>query len=299
MRRIWIVWTVAALAATRCDGRRAAPDAPDDVAYEDALSDSTRHPFGRRPRYEDYPVRERFRGQPADADLSSHADALRFGEALRLGARRGPDFAGHYTIVSRSCGRLCREFVIVDAKTGRVFPGLIDTPPFEYRLNSRLIAFEAPAPLSGSRATCGGCSATYYVWEYGRLEVIPPELWIGAAPPPAAARSRLDSLRAEERSQLERAAPAVVRPTWDRLVIAARDGSRRVFSDQLIGDTIVALHIFLGAIDPGGQYLVRELRSEGDRYHLVDPARGDVGEVDTRRILPRDRDSLSPAPYSP
>ena len=47
------------------------------------------------PRFEDYPVRERFTGRPAPVDLSSDPRARRYRTVLREGARKGPNFAGH------------------------------------------------------------------------------------------------------------------------------------------------------------------------------------------------------------
>lgn len=40
---------------------------------------------------------------------------------LHRGAKEGPNFAGHYTIVGWGCGSSCLEFAIVDASTGRVY----------------------------------------------------------------------------------------------------------------------------------------------------------------------------------
>jgi hypothetical protein len=46
------------------------------------------------------------------------------GKAL---AEAGPNFAGHYVIVTWGCGSSCLMMAIVDLKTGRVFP-----PPFHH-----------------------------------------------------------------------------------------------------------------------------------------------------------------------
>jgi hypothetical protein len=260
---------LAALCSPSCGER---PGARWDAeAQQEAVGpgspDPSGHAFGSPPRFDDYPARERFRGEPAPPDVSRHAEPARFGAALRIGAKRGPDFAGHYTIVSRSCGRLCREFVIVDAATGRVFPGLTDTPPFEYRIDSRLIVFEAPQPLPG-RIPCAGCSAAYYVWENDRLEIVPPETWVGSAPPPPSIRLLIDSLRTVERPLLENAGPAVIRPTWDRLVIAARDGSRQILADRLEADTIALLHVFRGPAPAVDHVLVEVILLRGQVFHL-------------------------------
>jgi hypothetical protein len=239
---------------------------------------------GPLPRFEDHAVARSWAGEPAAPDMSSHPDASRFGAALWQGARRGPNFAGHYTIVSRSCGRLCREFVIVDAATGRVYPGLRDTPPFEFRIDSRLIAFETPE--------AGGASA-YYVWNVPRLELLPPDSFLGSAPPPERFRAVIDSVRWEERGSLQAAAPMVLRPGWDRLVISARDGTRRILRDE-VNDSVVRLHLFRGWVAREGHFLVEIIGNGVPRWQAIDPGSGQVVELDTVAV-PRRRLQVRPS----
>lgn len=242
----------------------------------------------RPPRFEDYPATARWTGgEPAVPDLATHPDGSRFGSALWQGAQRGPDFAGRYTIVSRRCGRLCREFAIVDAVTGRVHPGLSDTPPFAYRLDSRLIAFEAPMPVGG-RGPCVGCTATYYVWNDPHLEIVPPETWVGSVPPPPRLRPFVDSVRAAERPRLEDAGPVVLRATWDRLVIAVRDGTRLVYRDEVLGDTLRRLHVFRGET-AFRRLVVETIESGGVRFQSIDQESGLVTSLDSLPELTRIR----------
>lgn len=243
--------------------------------------------FGSPPRFEDYPAGGRFRGAPARPDLTSHPDAPRFAAALARGVQKGPNFAGGFTIVTWTCGRLCREFVIVDARTGVVHPGLADTPPISYRVDSRLIIIEAPAPLP-RRVPCAGCSAAYYVWQGDHLELIPPETWVGSAPPPPVLRAMLDSLRTLERPFLERSAPSVLRPTWDRLVFAARDGSRRVLGDRVAQARVERIHVFLGLVEPIDHYLVRIVEIDRGYYCLVDASTGRMVELDALPVVSPD-----------
>jgi hypothetical protein len=215
--------------------------------------------------------------RPADPDFSRHPDAQRFRSAL-LRARSGVNFAGKYVLVSRSCGRMCREFAIMDAQSGKVFPGLTDAPPFEYRPDSRLIVFEPPEPAPG-RIPCAGCSAAYYVWANDALELIPPETWVGSAPPPPGVRGVIDTLRAEEAVRVQ-AGPLVLRPTWDRLVISARDGTRQVLSDRLSDGVIERVHVYRGHIAVIDQHVVQVILPEGNAYILVDAATGVATEID-------------------
>jgi hypothetical protein len=173
---------------------------------------------------------------------------------------------------------MCREFAIMDAQSGEVFPGLTDAPPFEYRPDSRLIAFEPPEPAPG-RIPCAGCSATYYVWANNALELIPPETWVGSAPPPPGIRGVIDTLRAEEAVRVQ-AGPLVLRPTWDRLVISARDGTRQVLSDRLSGGVIERVHVYRGHVAVIDQHVVQVILPEGNAYILVDAATGVATEID-------------------
>ncbi|HEV2762078.1 MAG TPA: hypothetical protein VGV38_03705, partial [Pyrinomonadaceae bacterium] len=80
----------------------------------------------RAPRFEDYPVKEVYRGRPARVRLDSR-QARMFRTRLREGARRGPNFAGRYAFVLWGCGTGCAQSGVVDLKTGRV-----SFPPVEY-----------------------------------------------------------------------------------------------------------------------------------------------------------------------
>ncbi len=72
------------------------------------------------PRFEQFPV-PLSRVTPAPVDVNSSAAARRYRTVLRAGAREGPNFAGHYTIIAWGCGSSCTEFAVVDSLTGRVY----------------------------------------------------------------------------------------------------------------------------------------------------------------------------------
>jgi hypothetical protein len=80
----------------------------------------------QRPRFEDYPAKEIYKGRPAPVRLDSRR-ARMFRTRLREEAPRGPNFAGHYTVVVWGCGTGCAQTAVVDARTGRVY-----FPPLEY-----------------------------------------------------------------------------------------------------------------------------------------------------------------------
>jgi hypothetical protein len=106
------------------------------------------------PTFEDYFVAENFRGQPAAAKILG-TDARMYRTRITEGAKGGPNFAGHYTIVKWGCGSDCLGFAIVNAKTGRVyFPegfwavsrvAFQTEEHFEFKKDSQLLV------ISGSR----------------------------------------------------------------------------------------------------------------------------------------------------
>src|SRR5262245_64816158 len=73
------------------------------------------------PAFESFPSGEIFKGKPAapKVRLERHR---RFQSKIVEGAAKGPNFAGHYTIVQWGCGASCISPLIVDAKTGVIYP---------------------------------------------------------------------------------------------------------------------------------------------------------------------------------
>ena len=135
-------------------------------------------PRAETPRFEDFPVTEQFTGKPATVKLAS-PESRKYRTVIREGAREGPNFAGHYTLVEWGCGAGCVQFAVVDAKTGAVFmppfyvgpralvEGETGEPeePLQFRVDSRLLI------VSGSRNEKGE-GVYYYKWDKSRLTLI-------------------------------------------------------------------------------------------------------------------------------
>ena len=129
------------------------------------------------PRFEDYPVREVYRGPAAPVRLDSRK-ARMFRTRLREDSRGGPNFAGRYAVVVWGCGTGCAQMGVVDSKTGRVyFPPLeyMDIPDTEdeaarsrvFRLDSRLLV------LTRNRYDgLGSYTAYYYLFDGGRFRLL-------------------------------------------------------------------------------------------------------------------------------
>lgn len=72
--------------------------------------------------FDKYPVNTIFKGTPSkNIDITTHPWAHQFRTMLREGAKKGVNFAGHYTIATWGCGTGCFEFGIIDVHTGKVF----------------------------------------------------------------------------------------------------------------------------------------------------------------------------------
>jgi len=73
------------------------------------------------PPFDQFSVKKTFNGKAARIDLKSDRKAKEYQTALREGAQKGPNFAGHYTIVPIGCGSGCTKIAVVDAGNGKVF----------------------------------------------------------------------------------------------------------------------------------------------------------------------------------
>lgn len=92
------------------------------------------------PAFEDYKVDSIYRGRPAPVDFTPTPGWRTFRTVLREGARFGPDFAGHMTVVTWGCGSDCVQFAVVDARTGRIYGSPVSTSAdVDGRLDSRLL----------------------------------------------------------------------------------------------------------------------------------------------------------------
>jgi hypothetical protein len=138
------------------------------------------------PRFQDYraPV---YKGRVARVDVNGSAQARGYRTRLREGARRGVNFAGHYTLHTWSCGTGCLQTAFIDARTGAAtFPaplnGFIacywDAKPVEsleealqFRRDSRLLVMSGyPSGERGKDDPEAGLY--YYEWAGGELKLV-------------------------------------------------------------------------------------------------------------------------------
>ncbi len=120
------------------------------------------------------------RARPAPPQVSSGRARL-YRTRIMEGAREGPNFAGHHTIIRIGCGAATLCLAIADTATGHVyFPpelrtveallvdtGGVDVDSLYFRRDSRLLVVIG-SPNEQVRAA----GISYYVWRSGRLHLI-------------------------------------------------------------------------------------------------------------------------------
>lgn len=125
------------------------------------------------------------KGAPKPVDLSTHKDAKTYKTRLREGAKVGPNFAGHYTVVSFGCGTQCQDNWVIDEKTGKIIDRFESTIGTQYELNSSLLIINPPdedvkkayeehpeQPLLGELETI------YKVLEEGKFKIVHKARWV-------------------------------------------------------------------------------------------------------------------------
>jgi hypothetical protein len=136
----------------------------------------------RVPRSEDYPVpkRQMYKGKPRRVLLNTRR-ARTFRTVIREGARRGPNFAGRFTMVTWGAGLGTFAMAVVDARTGKVsFPPFTEVGASTYglpfidkgdnpawRIDSKLFAFVG-MPDKGNK----GIGLYLYSFDHGRFRFV-------------------------------------------------------------------------------------------------------------------------------
>lgn len=168
----------AALVASACRGSADAARA-DTPAADTMMRAGPRPPARPLPppppvtaRFEEHAVADTtFRGRPAPVRLETAAYGRAYRTKLREGAARGPDFAGHYTVVLWGCGSGCQIVAVVDARTGRLSAQTLHTMNgVSFRRASALLVADPIDPANPAPPGCASCGTpAAYVWRGGRF----------------------------------------------------------------------------------------------------------------------------------
>jgi hypothetical protein len=127
----------------------------------------------REPQFADYSVTGIFHGTPAAPRLLTRGQQ-RFRTVIREWTRKGPNFAGHYTIAEWGCGSACAQIAVVDDLSGAVHEGPfgilpngyvyfgpnpdLDKTGMSYRPNSALFIVRGCPNFEA-------CGTYYYEWK--------------------------------------------------------------------------------------------------------------------------------------
>ena len=167
----------------------AAPDAQAGDAEPGAITQADIP--ANAPRFERFPAVGRFTGRIAEPDVQSHPRSRNFRTVIRQGAKQGPNFAGHYTIVDWWWGAGRKAYAVVDANTGQVFhPQELqsvgdlehvesspdrDGDPLDFRIDSRLVVAMGAVNFDSTKR-----GISWLVWEGTRFRRV---LFVAKPPP--------------------------------------------------------------------------------------------------------------------
>ena len=143
--------------------------------------------YAALPNFAEHPVHpeEIFKETPRPVDLSSYPGAKTFRTKLKEGAERGPNFAGHYTIVTYGCGTQCQDNWIIDAKTGKILDRFSSILSTKYQSDSLLIIINPPDPdlkrgyeNDPNAPFWSAIQTTYNIWKDNKFSVIYKDKWV-------------------------------------------------------------------------------------------------------------------------
>ena len=121
------------------------------------------------PTFEKFPAKEKFTGKPAIPILRTRRQ-VPFRTSIAQGARQGPNFAGHYTVIQWRCGSDCGMMAIADAATGQVYDTLFDLiefpPSYRYEGLPGGVVFHLDSRMLIVRGCLNrtDCAAYYFEW---------------------------------------------------------------------------------------------------------------------------------------
>jgi hypothetical protein len=122
------------------------------------------------PSWQQYRVAQIYTGRAA-MPVFTTKEEREFRTQIRRQAAKGPNFAGQYTVVLWGCGTECNRFVIVDARTGRIFfhaQREDAASAVYYKLDNRLIVTDNSCPDTEPN----NCRRSFWEWSGAELTLI-------------------------------------------------------------------------------------------------------------------------------
>jgi hypothetical protein len=153
-----------------------------------AISALAQSPSNPKPRFEDFPVKQFYKGKPVQPVLTT-TERRRFRTRIREGVSlgrgvwtgswkdakemAGPNFAGHYIVIRWGCGSDCLMMAIADAETGNIYSPPLSGAGTELFvpmdiMSDREIDFRLDSTLMVLRNACRTartqCGVYYFNW---------------------------------------------------------------------------------------------------------------------------------------
>lgn len=139
------------------------------------------------PDFADNPIpgAQVFNVSPEPVDLSSYPGAKTYRTKLQDGASHGPNFAGHYTVVSIGCGTQCQENWIIDAQTGKILYKFHSVIGIRFQPDSALMIVNPPDKqfkqayeAHPDQPLLGEIDTIYEVWKNNKFNVVLKDKWV-------------------------------------------------------------------------------------------------------------------------
>jgi len=126
------------------------------------------------PQFADYPTDTVYNGRTARVpdSLSLFGASPPNNNNVSATLARGPNFAGHYTVVDTRLGTEAEQQTIMDATTGRIVARMVTALGADFRLDSRLLIANPLDSTGCFDPICRWCRPVYYQWNGLRLDSI-------------------------------------------------------------------------------------------------------------------------------
>lgn len=112
----------------------------------------------------DYAVTDIYKGKTVATDFASDYDARKFRDEILQNSKKGPNFAGHFTVASWSCGTACQQYAIIDAKNGKIIDFKSQAQyDIDYKIDNRILTVNPYNNLSLENTFPVGAITKYYV----------------------------------------------------------------------------------------------------------------------------------------
>jgi hypothetical protein len=129
--------------------------------------------FKPKVKFNDFIVNSSYDGVKAPIDYKSHEYGRLYRTTItEMYHEKGVNFGGHYCFVKWGCGSPCKQSVIVDVQTGRIYDGPASSLGYEYRADSRMIIVNSLGddidmyqPKPGYYLNCPYCIPEIWVWD--------------------------------------------------------------------------------------------------------------------------------------